>query len=96
MLAKALMVLRPISFRSAGICFLERGLENRIEPYTNHDVVFQFLKQTYRPKDVQYSNKLLSLIESLLEKIPVWRMECNREPEAAHTAWEAMTKGTIS
>ena len=80
----------------AGICFLERGSENRIEPYTNHDVVFQFLKQTYRPKDVQYSNKLLSLIESLLEKIPVWRMECNREPEAAHTAWEAMTKGTKS
>ena len=79
----------------AGICFLERGSENRIEPYTGNDIVIRFLKQTYRSGDAQYSNKLMSLIESLLEKIPVWRLQCNREPEAAYIAWEAMTKGTI-
>ncbi|MBQ8610440.1 MAG: hypothetical protein IJ412_01900 [Oscillospiraceae bacterium] len=79
----------------AGICFLERGSKNRIEPYTNNDIIFRFLKQTYRSGNEQYSDKLLSLIESLLEKIPVWRLECNMEPEAAYTAWEAMTKGAI-
>lgn len=75
----------------AGICFLDRGQTNQIEPYHKSDIVFQFLKQTYRPKDAQHCNKVLSLIENLLENIPVWQMKCNMEPEAAYTAWEVMT-----
>lgn len=78
-----------------GICFLERGRNNKIEPYTNDEVVFRLLKQTLRPGDPQRCDKLLSLSGSLLETVPVWRMECNMEPEAAYVAWEAMTKGAL-
>jgi len=80
----------------AGICFLERGQTNQIEPYIKNDIVFQFLKQTYRPKDAQRSDKALSLIGDLLDKIPVWQMRCNVEPEAAYTAWEAMTGNHVN
>lgn len=76
----------------AGICFLERGQTNRMEPYTKNDVVFQFLKQTYRSADPERSEKILSLIGSLLERVPVWRLECNTNPEAAYIAWEAMAE----
>lgn len=75
----------------AGICFLERSKTNKIVPYTKNDIVFQFLKQTYRPKDTKRSDKLLTLIGDLLETIPVWQLECNMEPEAAYIAWETMT-----
>lgn len=75
----------------AGICFLERSPENKIEPYTKSDIVFRFLKQTYRSKKAQIQQKTLSHIGSLLEKVPVWRLECNMEQEAAALSYTAMT-----
>ena len=79
----------------AGICLLERNQTNSIAPYVQSDIVFRIMKQTYRPKDALRSEKILTLIGSLLEKVPVWRLKCNMEPEAAYTAWEAMT-GNVS
>lgn len=79
----------------AGICFLERGRKNKVEPYSKDDVVFRLLKQTYRPKDLRRADKVLSMVDSLLEKIPMWRMECNMEPEAVQIARDAMEKGLI-
>lgn len=75
----------------AGICFLERGQTNKIQPYTKSDIVFRFLKQTYRSKKVDIQEKTLSHIGSLLEKVPVWQLECNMEQEAAMLAYRAMT-----
>lgn len=75
----------------AGICFLQRAPVNKIEPYTNSDIVFRFLKQTYRSKKAHIQEKTLSHIGSLLEKVPVWRLECNMEPAAAVLSYRAMT-----
>lgn len=79
----------------AGICFLERGRTNKIEPCAKADAVFRLLKQTYRPKDLGRADRVMQMVDSLLEKIPVWRMECNREPEAVEIARAAMEKGRI-
>jgi hypothetical protein len=75
----------------AGICFLERAPGNKIEPYTKSDLVFRFLKQTSRSKKAKIQEKTLSLIGNLLEKVPVWRLECNMELEAAVLSYSAMT-----
>lgn len=75
----------------AGIGLLERGAENTVEPYEKDDLVFRLLKQTYRFRDTQKNEKLLSLLECLLEHVPVWRLQCNMEPEAAVVAHTAMT-----
>lgn len=75
----------------AGICFLERGEINKIQPYAGSDIVFRLLKQTYRSKNTQLKEKTLSHIGSLLEKVPMWRLECNMEPEAAMLSYNAMT-----
>jgi len=76
----------------AGIALLERSAKNSVEPYKKDDVVFRLLKQTYRFRDAQKNEKVLSLIGCLLEHVPVWRLQCNMEPEAAILAQAAMTK----
>jgi len=84
----------PGGFPVGGICFLERGAVNEIEPYTGQDVVFRFLKQTYRFSDREGSDRLLDLIGSLLEKVPVWRLRCNMEREAALLSQRTITACT--
>ena len=75
----------------AGICFLERGETNKIELYEKEDIVYQIWKQTMRPKEMERRHKMLQLTESLLKKVPVWRLECNMEKEAAVLSYEAMS-----
>lgn len=79
----------------AGICFLERGRTNTVEPCSKDDAVFRLLKQTYRPKDLRRADKVMLMVGSLLEKIPMWRMKCNMEPEAVQIARDAIEKGRI-
>ena len=83
---------RNVQVPLAGICFLERSEENAIAPYTKNDIVFQFLRQTYRYKDADYEAELLTLVGNLLETVPVWHLRCNMEPEAAWMACHAMTE----
>jgi len=76
-----------------GISFLERGETNKIEPYDGGEMVFQFLKQTYRyDNDLQVKLKILSHIDSLVRHVPVWRMQCNMEEEAANLSYKVMTR----
>lgn len=74
----------------AGICFLERSPVNRIVPYEKPDVLFRFLNQTYRFVNSQTSEKLLQLLGSLMEAVPLWQLECNMDPSAAQLSYAAM------
>ena len=75
-----------------GICFLERGETNEIERYKDKDLVFQFLNQTVRPEDPDRQILLLSYIENIIANVPIWKLKCNMEPEAAIVAYEAKTE----
>lgn len=74
----------------AGICFLERSETNRIRPYEKPDIIFQFLKQTYRFVDRQTNEKLLLMIGSLVESVNIWQLECNMDPQAALMAYNTI------
>lgn len=74
-----------------GIAFLERAEENTIERYNKPDLVYQFLNQTSRPAQPERRANLLTYINSIISEIPVWRLCCNMEPEAAIIAYEAMS-----
>lgn len=75
----------------AGICMLSRGEVNRIEPYGGMAAIHAILEQTVRPKDPFLMGKLLELLDKLLAGVPVWKLQCNMEPEAAWTSYEAMS-----
>lgn len=75
----------------AGICFLTRGNENKIKRLDPVQALYEVLNQTSRPKDPVLKAKVLDVASKLIADIPVWKMECTLEPEAAVVSYEAMS-----
>lgn len=74
-----------------GICLLERGTENRIQPIQPEEIHPMLQKQCYCPQDVQKEAAFLALTKALAQSVPVWRMSCTKDPAAAQMAYDAMT-----
>ncbi len=82
---------RNVRVPLGGICVLHRGVENRITACSAKEAIFTLLGQTARPYGSFKNEKMLELLDKLLAIVPVWRLECNMEPEAAHVSYEAMS-----
>ena len=74
----------------AGICLLERGEENGIERIAKEDAFPRLLQQTYRPQSPVALMKTMELLETVASDVPLYRLRCNMEPEAARVAYEGM------
>lgn len=74
-----------------GICMLFRGETNQITPYTGKDAIFDLFVQTNRPKAMENRIILLDLLDKLFRQVPVWKLHCNMDPEAAVVSYEAMS-----
>lgn len=75
-----------------GICLLRRGQENVIYPLEPAKGVELLQKQAHIPENSS-PDAVFSLIEALLEKVPLWEMSCNRETDAARVSYSAMCRG---
>ena len=75
-----------------GICFLGRGMENKIWKVSASDGLATLLSAVYRPDDGDGMRKTVELTVALSKAIPHWKMECNISPEAAQMACKAMTE----
>lgn len=75
-----------------GICMLERGTENRIEKVSPDEALFGLLNQTIRPLSEERMDKLLTILDKLIINIPVYRLYCNMELEAAEVSYKGMTE----
>ena len=73
-----------------GICLLERGQENHIVPISAEALLPMLRKQAYSPLDSQKQPCFLQLTEELANRVSLWQMACNRNPDAPLVAWEAM------
>jgi len=73
-----------------GICILERGEENRIRRIQPEEAFPMLLHQSYCPLDPKKEERFHTLVEELAGRVPLWKMECTVDPEAAAVAWEAM------
>lgn len=73
-----------------GICLLERGAENRIRPATP-DALWELLRG-FRPRTEEQAAAYDRLLDALLKQVPLWHMDCNKNPDAAQVAHEAMMK----
>ena len=49
-------------------------------------------KQAYQPMDSAKEGQFLRLVEQLSISLPLWKMACNRVPDAATVAYNAMHK----
>ena len=73
-----------------GICLLQRGAENRIRPASAEEVLPMLYKQANQPLDKDKLPRLASLVEQLCQTVPLWQMECTKDPAAAQVAFDAM------
>lgn len=72
------------------ICILERAEENSIVEVNAHDNFHRILAQTYRPSSTDGAAMTLGLLDKLLRKVPLYRLGCNMNVEAAEVAYNGM------
>ena len=77
-----------------GICLLERGRENSIHRITAAEAMPMLEKQSYCPLSAEKQPCYQHLLAALVEAVPLWRMACNKDPEAAQVAYTAMEKSS--
>lgn len=77
----------------AGICFLKQAQENKIRRLSNVEAVQNIVSQTMRRfNQTENLDKMLNLVESLVQNIPVFELENRPEPAAAQLSYETMRK----
>jgi hypothetical protein len=77
-----------------GICFLERAIENRISEMDKAFAYARLLRDNYNitPETLIAH---MELYERLVEQVPVYRLECNMDIEAAYVARRGLTTKDI-
>ena len=75
-----------------GLCILERGAENKICPASAQESLGMLQKQAYRPLKEEKEAQFLSLTYRLAGLVPLWKLSCTKDREAAQVAYEAMHK----
>ena len=73
-----------------GICILTRDITNHIEQAEPHTVYPLIVQQTNRSLSADGMKQTLSLIDRMLHVVPVYRLGCNMDIEAARVAYEGM------
>ena len=72
------------------ICLLFRGEENRIREVTKTEAYPMLLQQTHRPMNPEKMQTVFALIDRMCENLKLYKLECNKNPDAAITAYQGM------
>lgn len=75
----------------AGIAMVERNVVNGITRHGGFEAISEIYEQTNRPKSMELRIILLELLDKLMTQVPVWKLKCNMDPEAAIVSYEAMS-----
>ena len=76
------------------ICFVFRGEENTLTPLSPAQALPLFMSQTVFRLGRENMERLLPLVDRLLREVPVWRLACTAEDEAASVVREVLFPGT--
>ena len=81
------------SAKIKAICKIRQEKENTIQKIKPSEMVATILNQTIRPEKIEVMDKLLGLIEKLLESVDLYSLGCNISKEAAEMSYGVMAKG---
>ena len=76
------------------VCILGRGERNSIRGITREEAFPMLVQQSYRPLDPAALAKTMTLMDRLSRTVPLYRLECNMDPEAAELSYNTMKEGT--
>lgn len=72
------------------LCILTRSKTNHIERISKKEALPMLCQQSYRPCSPIGTQKTLALVDRLGSSVPLYRLGCNMEPEAAQVAYHGM------
>ena len=72
------------------LCILTRSETNHIERISKKEALPMLCQQSYRPGSPIGAQKMLALVDRLGSSVPLYRLGCNMEPEAALVAYHGM------
>lgn len=72
------------------VCILHRDGENRIEEISVQEAYPMLLQQSFRPPEAEKMLKTMQLVRQFAEKVKLYALGCNMEPEAADVSYEGM------
>lgn len=75
-----------------GICFLQRGKENVIQRASPEACMAELLHQSFIPEDPDGEAIAHALASALARQVPLWTMECTKDPAAALVSYQAMSE----
>ena len=77
-------IFTTASYPLGGIIFLKKAAVNNVVKLTNYDQALSIMQRMVSPSwDVTLLQKNLDFAENIIQKIPVYRLDCTKEPEAA-------------
>ena len=76
------------------VCILGRGERNSIRGITREEAFPMLVQQSYRPLDPAALAKTMTLVDRLSRTVPLYRLECNMDPEAAELSYNTMKEAT--
>lgn len=74
-----------------GICFLEQSDTNAIWKLESSKAIQLFLEQTTYHLSQENMEKLLDVLEVIMENVPIYKMQCNISQEAVKMSYEMMS-----
>lgn len=83
---------RNIACPLKAVCILTRSETNHIERIAPREALTMFCQQSYRPAQPAALRKTLALVDSLSSSVPLYKLGCNMEPEAALVAYHGMNQ----
>ena len=81
---------RNLSVPLKGICILERGAENHIHPIPPEEGLAMIRKQSYVSLNASNAPAFDRLTLALAQQVPLWKLACTKNPQAAQIAQKAM------
>lgn len=82
----------PGSAPLGGIAFLQRGSENEIRRLTPSEGVEKLIGQSMHWLNAEQMERQLTLLDRLLQEVPVWQLTCRDEDAAAELSRTYMTR----
>lgn len=83
----------PAGVPLGGIAFLTRGQENTIRRMEPGEAVVHLISQSPRYLTAQRMEKQLTLLDKLLQTVPIWLLTCRNDDEAAYVSYRSMRCG---
>lgn len=83
---------RNIACPLKAVCILTRSETNHIERISPKEALTMLCQQSYRPAQSAALRKTLALVDLLSSNVPLYKLGCNMEPEAALVAYHGMNQ----